>query len=286
MGGSSSKSSTQVTNEFLTKVTNEMIVENSQKVQASSLNINKISARGSTFKNCTPLVFKQGIDSETIATGKMTEQNIQDLTSKLKSEASNAIENAATQQSGFLAPQFANSSSARTNLKNKVENIIQNTMVSKSVQDIFANANNKNDADFSDLYMECEKDPDKKGLPCNNTDQSGCALVVDQNIKAKVMAEAIGDKLTQALSSTIAEATVDNKSKNTSTQENTGVDAITGQLFGFLGAWGAAGPIISVCCCCIIVIIIVLLMMGKKPSVPNSKLVNQAMNKALVASTV
>ena len=83
MGGNSSKSSVTQTNEFLNSVTNSFVSENSQKVSASALNINKLNFQGATFKGCR-VAIRQTIDSDVVATGEMTSQNIQDLTAKLK----------------------------------------------------------------------------------------------------------------------------------------------------------------------------------------------------------
>ena len=56
-------------------------------------------------------------DSETVATGEMSAEAQAQLTAKLKDEAKTAIDNAAAQNSGFLAPGIANSASATTNVK-------------------------------------------------------------------------------------------------------------------------------------------------------------------------
>ena len=143
MGGNQSKSSVQQVNEFFNKTTNSFISSNSQQVQASSLNTNTLLFPRSKFIKCKVSI-KQSIDSDVIATGQMSIENISALTAKLKSDASAAIDNAASQKSGFLAPSIANSASATTDLKNKVTNIVENTMKSETVQNIFANAQNKN----------------------------------------------------------------------------------------------------------------------------------------------
>jgi hypothetical protein len=234
MGGNSSKSSVQQTNEFFNSTTNSFVSENSQKVSASALNINKLNFQGATFKGCR-VAIRQTIDSDVMATGEMTAQNIQDLTTKLKTDASAAIDNAAKQNNGFIAPAVANSASATTNLKTTVTNIIQNTMSSKSVQDIFANAANTNDADFSHLYYECDPQFKSQGQ-CKADDASGCDLVVDQNIKAKLVAKGVADSITKALSNVITENTVTSNVTQSATQTNAGVsEAISAWFKGVSG---------------------------------------------------
>lgn len=240
MGGSSSKSSVQQTNEFFNKTTNTFVSENSQSVSASSLNTNTLLFPRSKFIKCRTSI-KQNIDSDVVATGQMSTQNIQDLTTKLKNDAQAAIDNAATQKTGFLSPTVANSASAVTDLKTKVTNIIDNTMKSSTVQNIFANAQNKNFADYSDLYYEC--DPAYK-LPGEYD------FVIDQNIKSKVVAKGVADAITKALSETIAENTTDTTVKQSSTQENKGISELVDSVFkGLTGIWG----IIALVACVLII---------------------------------
>ena len=255
MGGNSSKSSVTQTNEFFNKTTNSFVSENSQKVSASALNINSVNFRGSTFKGCR-VAIRQAITSDVIATGQMSSQNIQDLTAKLKADASTAIDNAASQKNGFLAPSVANSASATTNVKNTVTNIIENTMSSKTVQDIFAHANNQNQADFSGLYYECDPQYKSPGA-CNADNAEGCDLVVDQNIKATVVAKGVADALTKALASTIAENTVTSDVKQSATQENAGIAEAISAWFAGIGMIG--GIIALVVCVAIIGAVIFLL---------------------------
>jgi hypothetical protein len=268
MGGNSSKSAVTQTNEFFNKTTNSFVSENSQKVSASALNINKLNFQRATFKGCR-VAIRQTIDSDVIATGEMTTQNIQDLTTKLKNDASTAIDNAAKQSNGFIAPAVANSASATTNLKTTVTNIIDNTMSSKTVQDIFANARNKNDGDFSDLYYECDPAYKTPGS-CNASDSAGCDFVVDQNIKSKVVAKGIADAITKALASTIADNTVVADVKQTSTQENAGVSQLVDSVFkGLTGIYG-----IIACVVCVLILGVLAFLMSPAGQGATSKLAN------------
>jgi len=240
MGGNSSKTSVQQTNEFMTKISNSFVSENSQKVSAQSNNINAASFRGAKIKGCGVRI-NQSITSDTVATGKMTVQNIQDLSSKLKSESAAAIDQQAKTSQGFLAPSFGNSSTASTDIKNKVNTVIDNTMKSSTVQDIFARANNTNDADFSGVEYTCYEwqSPEDR------------QIVVDQNIKATVVAKGVADAITQAISKDEVLGSLVTDVKQTATTESKGVDDLVSAIFsGLAGMYGIVALIV-ICCCCI-----------------------------------
>ena len=248
MGGNSSKSSVQQTNEFFNKTTNSFVSENSQQVQASSLNSQNMDFSGAKFPKCKA-AFIQSINSTVVASGQMTTQNINDLSAKLQNDAKTAIDNAAAQKSGFLAPSVANSASATTDLKNKVTNIIENTMKSSTVQNIFANANNIQNITAPKLNYECDPAYRTPG-PCSSKDQSGCDFVADQNIVSNVTAKGVADALTKALTSVITENTTDTAVKQTAKQETQGVNDLVDSVFkGLTGIWG-----IIACIVCIIII--------------------------------
>lgn len=254
MGGNSSKSSTTQVNEFFNKTTNSFVSENSQKVQASALNTNTLLFPRAQFKGCRVSI-RQSIDSETVATGQMNSQNIQDLTAKLKADANTAIDTAAAQKNGFLTPAIGNSTSATTNVKNQVTNIIENTMSSKNVQDIFAHAQNKNFADYSDMYYECDPQYKSPGK-CGPDDTTGCDFVVDQNIKAKVVAKGVADALTKALSNVITENTTTSNIVTSSTLTNQGANDLLDSWFGGIAKLvGASTGVVAIIACVLCVAI-------------------------------
>lgn len=248
MGGNQSKSSVQQTNEFFNKTTNSFVSENSQQVQASSLNSQNMDFSGAEFIKCRA-AFIQSINSNVVASGQMTTQNINDLTAKLKNDATTAIDNAAAQKSGFLAPSVANSASATTDLKTKVNNIIETTMKSSTVQNIFANANNIQNLASPKLKYECDPAYRTPGA-CSSKDQTGCDFVADQNIVANVTAKGVADALTKAMTSVIADNTTDTTVKQTAKQETQGLNDLVDSVFkGLTGIWGIIACIVCVLCC-------------------------------------
>lgn len=252
MGGNSSKSSVEQTNEFFNKTTSSFISENSQKVSASSINVNSIKLANAKIKGCA-IRLNQSIDSTTVATGDMKTETVEQLTAKLKNDSKTAIENAAAQKNGFLAPSFGNSAEATTKLTTKVTNIIENTMNSKNVQDIFAAARNNNAADLSGLELECFAwmSPEDR------------VLNVDQAIKSSIMAKGVSSALTKALTEVIAENTTDTAVKQSATQTNAGVDDLVSAWFaGLAGIYGVIALIVIMCCCCCCCALIGVVAMG------------------------
>lgn len=244
MGGNTSKSSVQQVNEFFNKTTNEFVSENSNEVSATSLNTQKISVRGSKFKNCT-VDISQEIDATTVSTGKMENKSIQDLSTELQNKAKTAIDNAATQNNGFFSTAIANNTEARTNLKTTVANIIDNKMKSTNVQKIFADSKNLQDLDFSGIDMECAPEYRVAGEK---------DLEINQKLKSSVVAKGVADNLTQALSQVIVDNTADTTVKQSATQKNAGLDDLVSALTS-----GLAMIIIGA-----IIILIILAMVGPK----------------------
>jgi len=191
-----------------------------------------------------------------MASGKMTDTQISDLRAQLTTKAKEQIDNEAAQKSGFLAPTVMNSAEARTNLKNKVTNIVETTITTSTVQEIIAQSNNTNVGVYRGLTYTC--DPKYKATgKCGSDGTEGCDLVVDQNIKASVVAKGVADKLTQALSSVIADNTVDTTVKNTSSQTSAGVDDLVKAITGMYGM--ISGAVLL----CVVILAVVMMVAGK-----------------------
>jgi hypothetical protein len=245
MGGNSSKSSVEQVNEFFNETTNSFMSENTQTVQASSVNLNSINLSDANIVGCG-IDFNQSIDSETVATGQLSAQNIQDLTTQLANSSNAAIDNAATQQTGFLSPAIANSADARTNLKNNVTNIINNTMSSKTVQDIFASGRNTNASNINGLKLECKEfqSPETR------------VLKINQAIKSRIMAQGVANALTEALSQTIVDNTSSTDVTQSSTQKSGGIDDLVSAIFnGLNGIVGVGVLIVCIICCCLLILL-------------------------------
>lgn len=240
MGGSSSKSSVQQTNEFFNKQTNTFMSSTSQNISATGGTRQSINLADAKFTKCR-VNASQGATTNITASGTLRTENIQDLSTKLQNEAKTAIDNAASQKTGFLSPTVANSASAVSDLKTKVTNIIDNTMKSDTVQNIFAKAQSNQDINAGKLEAEC--DPQYR-LPGEYD------FNFDQNILQSVTAKGVADAVTKALSETITENTSDTAVKQSSTQENKGISELVDSVFkGLTGIWG----IIALVACVLII---------------------------------
>lgn len=240
MGGNQSKSSVQQVNDFFNKQTNTFMSSVSQNVSATAGARQSVNLADTSFTGCRVNV-SQGAQTTVSASGTLTSQNVQDLKTKLQNDAKTAIDNAAAQKSGFLAPSVANSASATTNLKNNVTNIIENTMSSSTVQNIVANAQNNQKINAGKMVATC--DP-KYRLPGEYD------FNFDQNILQSVTAKGIADAITNALSDTIATATTDTAVKQTAKQETQGVNDLVDSVFkGLTGIWGIIAAILCIICC-------------------------------------
>ena len=253
MGGNSSKSAVQQTNEFFNKTTNSFMSSTSQNVQATAGSRQVADFSNSEFTNCRVNV-SQGTSVNVTASGVLKTENIQDLATKLKNDAAAAIDNAATQKNGFLAPAVANSAEATTNLKTTVTNIIDNTMQSTTVQDIVAASLANQTINAAKMVGKC--DPQYR-LPGEYD------FNFDQNILQSVTAKGVADALTKALTDTIVANTSDAKVKSSSTQENKGLDDFVSAVFkGLTGIYGIICGVVA--CICIAVLIFFLSPAGQK----------------------
>jgi hypothetical protein len=253
MGGNSSKSAVEQTNEFFNKTTNNFMSSLNQTVQASGGTRQVANLSDSNFTNCRVNV-SQGTTTNVTASGTLKSENIQDLKTKLQNDSKAAIDNAAAQKSGFLAPSIANSAEATTNLKNKVTNIIENTMQSSTVQNIVATALSNQDINAAKMVATCDPKYRAPGEYDFN---------FDQNILQSVTAKGIADALTTALGDTITANTTDTTVKQTATQQTQGVNDLVDSIFK--GLTGIYGIIALICCCvCIAVLIFMLSPAGQQ----------------------
>lgn len=245
MGGNQSKTSSTVTNDFLTQITSTFMSQNSQKVTASDYNINQANFSQATITDCNVNI-TQSIDMSAVATGHMTVQNQQQLTTALQNAMQQKIQQAATQHNGFLAPAFANSAQATSDVINRSNTVIATTISSSTVQNIFATANNTNEADFSHLVYTCSPSNPK-------------TLTLDQTIKAQIVAQGVSDAITTAMQNdSVLNSAITDLSQSAS-QTNAGLDDLVKAITSF---WGIIGMLICVLLCAAVIFVPMLL----KPS--------------------
>lgn len=241
MGGNSSKSAVQQTSELFNKTTNSFMSSLNQTVNATGGTLQKANFSKAKFKNCRVKV-TQGSEVSVTATGSLSAVNVQDLTTKLKSDATSAIDNAASQKNGFLAPGIENNVSAQSDLKTKVSNIIENTMKSDTVQTIIANAKSNQDIDSSGLKGTC--DPVYR-LP------GEWDFEFDQKILQSVTAKGIADALTKALADDATVSSAVTNVDSSASQDNQGFNDLVDSVFnGIKNAF--TGPLANIYIACVV----------------------------------
>lgn len=246
MGGNSSKTSSQQTQEFFNQTTNSFMDSHSQTVNASASGVNTINLQGADLSGCRTYL-SQDIDTSVTATGQLAPESVANLNTQLQNSASQKIDQMAQQKSGFLAPSVMNSATATSNLKTKVTNIINNTMQSSTVQNIISTANNLNVANNQGLKASCDPAYKLPG-PCGRSGQDGCDFVIDQKLKQTVVAKGISDAITKALfSDSVVNSSVQ-AATQTATQQTQGVNDLVDSIFkGLTSIYG----IICIICVCI-----------------------------------
>lgn len=248
MGGNSSKTSAQQTQEFFNQATNSFISEHSQTVNASGSGVNKVNLRGADLSKCRWYV-SQNIDTSVSASGKLSPESVGDMNTHLQNSAAQKIDQMAQQKSGFLAPSVMNSATAISDLKTKVTNIINNTMKTSTVQNIFAAANSLNDLDNEGLVASCDPAYKLKG-PCGPTGTDGCDIVIDQNIKQTVVAKGVSDAITKALFSDSTVNSAVQTGSQTASQQTQGLNDLVDSIFkGLTSIWGIIALVLCFICC-------------------------------------
>ena len=247
MGGNSSKSSVQQTNEFFNQSTKSFMSSLTQNVAATGTVKQNVNFSDAVFTGCHVRVTQTVIQTIN-AQGQLKAENSADLTSSLANSANTAIDNSASQHNGFLAPAVGNSAQATTDLKTKVTNIISTTVSSKTVQDIIAAGLSNQSIDAHGMVGTC----DPKYHIAGEYD-----FDFDQNITQSITAKGIADAITNALVADSSVTSAVTSVKQSATQSNAGVDDL---VKAFTGIYGI---ICGVICCIIIVIGVVMMSMGK-----------------------
>lgn len=230
MGGNSSKSDVTQVNEFFKQQTENFMTTNRNTVNASNLGTSSVTLKDSDISGCKWYV-KNGVDLSTVATAQLSAQQITQMLSSLKTATDTEIDNQAKQSNGFIAPAVANSAEATTNLKNSVKEIIDRNVTVENIQEVVANAKGTANFDFIGMKATCNPAYRSPGT-CGINDQSGCDFVVDQNVKSHLVAKGVADMVTEALASTISENSNKAVVKQSSTQENAGLDDLVSAITG------------------------------------------------------
>jgi hypothetical protein len=261
MGGNSSKTAAKQTQEFFNQTTNSFMDSHNQTVNASAFGVNTINLQGADLSGCRTYL-SQNIDTSVSATGELRAESIGALTSTLQNAASQKIDQLAQQKNGFLATGVANSTTATSDLKTTVTNIINNTMQSSTVQNIISTANNLNVANNQGLKASCDPAYKTSG-PCGPSGQDGCDFVIDQKLKQTVVAKGISDSITKALfANSVVNSAVQAGSQKADQTSGGIAEAISAWFQGISGIFGIIACIVI--CVCLAILAFALSPAGQK----------------------
>ena len=244
MGGGGSQTIEQTFNlSAVNKSIFEQVTTNTQKVSASSTNIQSIglNVKGSMI-GC-PFNATQKIKSETQTDASMATETIlamkNEITTEMQAGASAAIEKS-TEAANM---QFGDKQNVKQETNMAIENIVDTTITTENLSEVISNAVN-----IQDNVMNIGGDLDCQGEK----------MVLGQDISAKLVTKAVMGALTDALienkTTNKLTATSDSEQKT----ENKGLADIIGTIFA-----GLTGPLIAVVVCvCIIMLAVTLFLLS------------------------
>lgn len=244
MGGGGSQTIEQTFNlSAVNKSIFEQVTTNTQKVSASSTNIQSIglNVKGSMI-GC-PFNATQKIKSETQTDAAMATETIlamkNEITTEMQAGASAAIEKST--EAGNM--QFGDKQNVKQETNMAIENIVDTTITTENLSEVISNAVN-----IQDNVMNIGGDLDCQGEK----------MVLGQDISAKLITKAVMGALTDALienkTTNKLTATSDSEQKT----ENKGLADIIGTIFA-----GLTGPLIAVVVCvCIIMLAVTLFLLS------------------------
>lgn len=243
MGGGGSQTIEQTFNlSAVNKSIFEQVTTNTQKVSASSTNIQSIglNVKGSMI-GC-PFTANQKIKSETQTDAAMATETIlamkNEITTEMQAGASAAIEKST--EAGNM--QFGDKQNVKQETNMAIENIVDTTITTENLSEVISNAVN-----IQDNVMNIGGDLDCQGEQ----------MVLGQDISAKLITKAVMGSLTDAL--------IENKTTNKLTgssdaaqkTENKGIADIVGTLLE-----GLTGPMKYAIIACVLVVCIVMIALG------------------------
>ena len=244
MGGGGSQTIDQTFNlSAVNKSIFNQITKNKSESLASQANVQNLEVVMRNVKGCSAK-FGQSIDATTQSSSTLTAQTTAEIrnaiTNDMQASVAAAVEKAT--QMGNL--QFGDKQNVNQEVTMAMENVVENTIttenINKAVADQVSIQNGK-------LVID--------GYDC----REGGDISWDQNIVAKLSAEAI----TTALSDAIAASEILNKlhaaASGNASSENKGFSDIIGTFFEGLTGPMKYGIIACVVCCCLLVLVMIVI---------------------------
>ena len=257
-GGGSQTIKNEMNFQSTTKILEENITENTNKVNAAAIQANQMKlsigvnpitgeqfGEGPALKNCK-VVVAQTADADVQSEASLTTQSIleskQKIQDSMQANLSSAMEKS-TQAGNF---QFGDKQNSETTINQEIETVVENVFKTENLNEVVSSVVQTNEADLMIGNMDCSL---------------GGELDVTQDLTAKVAATAVMGQVIEKLMETeaVKELAAEIDSKQTS--ENTGAAEVVSEVgdaaTGIIGA--ATGPmkyaiIAVVVICCLLMI--------------------------------
>tara|TARA_B100000035_G_C20975068_1_gene542782 strand:- start:68 stop:955 length:888 start_codon:yes stop_codon:yes gene_type:complete len=253
-GGGSQTIKNEMNFQSTTKILEENITENTNKVNAAAIQANKMKlsigvnpitgeqfGEGPALKNCK-VVIAQTADADVQSEATLTTQSIleskQKIQDSMQANLSSAMEKS-TQAGNF---QFGDKQNSETKINQEIETVVENVFKTENLNEVVSSVVQTNEADLMIGNMDCSL---------------GGELDVTQDLTAKVAATAVMGQVIEKLMETEAVKELAAEIDSKQTTENKGaaevVDSVGDAAAGVISA--TTGPlkyamlaIVLICC--------------------------------------
>ena len=260
-GGGSQTIKNEMNFKSTTKILEENITENTNKVNASAIQANQMKlyigvnpitgeslGEGPALKGCKAVI-SQTADADVQSEATLTTQSILEskaaVQDSMQANLSAAMEKS-TQAGNF---QFGDKQKTETKINQEIETVIENVFKTENLNEAVSSAVQTNEAEIMIGNMDCTL---------------GGELDVTQDLTAKVAATAVMGQIIEKLMETeaVKELAAEIDSKQTS--ENTGAAEVVSEagdaVSGVVGA--VTGPMKYAIIACVLVVCIVMIALG------------------------
>ena len=253
-GGGSQTIKNEMNFQSTTKILEENITENTNKVNAAAIQANQMKlsigvnpitgeqfGEGPALKNCK-VVIEQTADADVQSEATLTTQSILESKSKIQDSRQANLSAAMEKSTQAGSFQFGDKQNSETKINQEIETVVENVFQTENLNEVVSSVVQTNEADLMIGNMDCSL---------------GGELDVTQDLTAKVAATAVMGQVIEKLMETeaVKELAAEIDSKQTS--ENTGaaevVDSVGDAAAGVIGA--TTGPlkyamiaIVLICC--------------------------------------
>ena len=266
-GGGSQTIKNEMNFKSTTKILEENITENTNKVNAAAIQANKMKlsigvnpitgeqfGEGPALKNCK-VVIAQTADADVQSEATLTTQSIlkskQKIQDSMQANLSSAMEKS-TQAGNF---QFGDKQNSETKINQEIETVVENVFKTENINEAVSSAVQTNEADLMIGNMDCSV---------------GGELDVTQDLTAKIAATAVMGQVIEKLMETEAVKELAAEIDSKQTTENKGaaevVDSVGDAAAGVIGAYGMAmyAPLIACVLICGSMIMVAMIMSRSK----------------------